>query len=230
MDYSALVNDVVMDCPGLPVPVAIRAIREAARRFCEESTAYRKKLTPATDLSYAAGVYTIAIPANTQLISVISPIVFQGSYTVDSIEYALDAISLQAASPEWLDMNRPGWRTDTDTDSVEYFCLQSTNTFVLTPDSGTDRKANLTVSLILMPDRTTTTLDDEFGNRWFDDLTAGAKSLLMIMPNVKWSNPQLAEYYRLKFDSGIDKARRYAETGFRKPQADGRRHVRSYYR
>lgn len=296
MTYDDLINDIIPDCPGVPVPVAIRAIRESVRKFCRESTAYRKKLAT-SDLSYANGVYTIAIPDGTQIESVISPISLSigadhvvytysngvlsynsvdsstplpgfsltgnavssalsytvytysnGVNTYNSIDsspivgYALvssiqvDSSNLktkeaQGASPEWMDKRYPGWRGMSSTSEVKYFVMLSANTFVLTPDSGTDRKSNMAVSLVLMPDRVTSTIDDEFGNRWFDELTAGAKALLMVMPKTDWSDPQMASFYGNKFLSGIEDAKCYAASGFRHPRtADGKGHVRSYFK
>ena len=253
MQYDELYNDVVLDCPGIPTPVVLRAIREAARTLCRESTAYRQALT--TDyLSYDSGVYTIQAPTGTQIESVISPMIFNGSYTVytfsngtttytsttvtplsgytltDTNYYSIDNTSVQGASPEWLDINKPGWRTDTTSDKVYFFVMKSNNTFVLTPENGIDRSGYLTVSLVLMPSRSSTTLDADFGNRWFDYLVAGAKYLAMVIPNSEWSNPELAQYYKAKFDAGIVEAKNYIRTGFRNPQADGIRHVRLHYK
>lgn len=220
MDYSALINDIVPDCPGVPVPVAIRAIREAVRTFCKESTAYRKRLAPG-DITYAAGVYTIAIPTGSQIETIVSPISYDDT----------DAhVDIYGASPEWLDVHYPGWRTDTRSDLPGYFVTLTTNTFRFTPEDGTNRTAQLGISLVLQPDRTTTMLDDEFGNRWFDTLVAGAKYLLLVMPKAEWSNPNLAAFYKDKFENGIVEAKRYVKTGLRNPRADGIAHVRAHYR
>lgn len=223
MTYDDLINDIVPDCPGVPVPVAIRAIREAVRQFCRKSSVYRQKLT-AADLTYADGVYTIAIPANTQIISVVSPLVIDGTDNANPSKAF-------GASSEWLDINRHGWRSAETCDWAEHFVMLSTNTFALVPDSGSDRSDDMAVTLILMPDRTTTTLDDDLGERWFDELTAGAKYLLMVMPEKPWSNTNLAKFYYDKFTTGLDAARRYIETGYRQPQkASGIKHVRGYYK
>ena len=223
MNYSDFINDVVMDAPGAPVPVVTRAIREAMRIFCKESTAYRKKLAP-TDLSYdtVTGLYTITIPTGFQLETVISPIVFSDGINTKTV---------QGASPEWLDINHTGWRIAASLVDVAYFAMLSTNTFKLAPDNGVDRKASLTVSLVLMPDRTALpTMDDEFCNRWFDSIVAGAKFLLMVQPGSEWSNPDLAAFFKTKFDDGIQEAKSYISTGLRHPKADGIRHVRLYYK
>lgn len=253
MDYSAFYPDVIMDCPGVPVPLVNRAVRESVRTFCKESTAYRKKLA-STDMTYSSvtGLYTITIPAGLQIETVISPMVFNGSYTVytfsdgsqstsatpptgttlvSSSNYSIDSTNVQGASPEWLDINYPGWRTAQSSIDVGYFSMLPTNTFKLAPDNGVDRRLNLTVSLVLMPDRTSLpTLDDEFCNRWFDSIVAGAKFLLMVQPDSEWSNPALAAYFKTKFDDGMLEARSYIRTGLRHPKADGVRHVRLYYK
>lgn len=250
MDYLAFYNDIFGVCEGIPQPVAMSAIAEAVRIFCEESTAYRKNLA-LTDLSYSSGVYTISDPTGAQVNSVISPIVFSGTYTVYTfsdgsqstsptppsravLSYSdviqIDTKNIYGASPEWLDINQLGWRTAISKIDPDYFCMQSSDTFVLTPDSGVDRSANLTLTAVLLPTISTTTLDDSFGNRWFYAIAAGAKYLSMAMPDNQWTNERGAVYFKQKFDLGIDEAKTYIKTGFRNPQADGIKHVRSYFR
>lgn len=321
MDYSALYPEILPDCPGVPFPVAQRAIREAVRTFCKKSSAYRHTVLP-TELSYLNGTYTIAIPTGTQIESIVSPIVLSGDYSngalssvittlgtpstsvhVDDIRgfqytlvnlvmmavtptntitikigsnyyvltgatadvtnvsttvggisgtvtlttsvtvadgtagnaivgpgdsYSISTSELQGAAPEWMDINHPGWRNWQDYSDGAFFVMQSTNTFKLAPDSGTDRHNNLTITLVLMPDRTTTTIPDEFGNRWFDYLTSGAKYLLTAMPAAKWTQPQLSAFHLQKFESGIKEAERYIKTAYRQPGKDGIRRV-TYY-
>ena len=253
MIYDDFISDVEMDCPGAPVPHIVRSIREAFRTFCKESTAYRVKLS-SSDMAYSSvtGLYTITIPAGFQIETVISPIVFNGSYTVysfsdgsqstsptppvgqtlvSSSNYAINSTNVQGASPEWLDVNHPGWRTETSSNEVNYFSMLSTNTFRLSPDNGLDRKLSLAVSLVLMPDRSASpTLDAEFCNRWLDLIVAGSKYLMMIAPGNEWSNPPLAAFFKDKFDAGIAEAKSYTRTGLRHPQADGIRHVRLHYK
>jgi len=249
MQYNDLLNDVVLDAPGAPVPVALRAIREAVRLFCKESMAYRMAL-PVTSLTYNSGIYTINTPVGTQIESVISPMIFNGSYSVYSFSdgststlatpptgttlvntenYTISHQDIQGASPEWLDVNVSGWRTDTADNTIKFFSMKSNNTFVITPDNGVDRSAYLVLSLVLMPNRTSTFIDYDFGNRWFDGLVAGAKYLLLITPDTEWFNPDLAKYYKAKFDDYVIEAKRYIRTGLRHPQADGLHHVKLHY-
>lgn len=233
MDYGSLYNDILIDCPGVPFPTAIRAISEAVRKFCKESSAYRHAVL-STEISYSAGVYSISIPTNTQIVSVVSPMTMAGTYSVTdpvtgvTSTYPVDPKTIYGANPQWMDINHPGWRDWTDTNEVRYFVIESTNTFILTPDSGTNRAANLAIQLILMPTRTATTLNDDFGERWFDYLVAGAKFSLLTIPKSTWTNNELAQYYLAKFDAGISEAKTYAKTAFRQPRFDGVMRVKSW--
>lgn len=254
MQYDDLVNDVVLDCQGIPTPIVIRAITESVRTFCRESTAYRTIL-PSSSLAYSDGIYTIETPIDTLIETIVSPIVFNGNvvysftnnyfsgltysnsnsvplagYSLTSTNYYHNNKPIEGKSPEWLDLNIAGWRTNTSSDKVDYFVMKSTNTFTLIPDDGIDKSSILSVSLVLMPDRATTMLDDEFGTRWFDYLVAGAKYFAMMTPGAEWTNPELAMFYKAKFDDGIQIAKSYIRTGLRNPKADGVRHVRLHYR
>ena len=108
--------------------------------------------------------------------------------------------------------------------------MTANNSFVLTPDNGLDRSAYLTVFLVLMPSRSCRTLDNDFGNRWFEYLVAGAKYYCLLTPGAEWENPSLAQYYKTQFDTGIQEAKNYVRTGYRNPQADGLSHVRLHYK
>lgn len=233
MDYGSLYNDILTDCPGVPFPTAIRAISESVRKFCKESSAYRHNVL-STELSYADGLYTIKVPADTQIVTVVSPLTIAGQYSVaDPVTginstYPLDTKIIYGVNPQWMDVNHPGWREWTDSNEVRYFVMQSTNTFVLAPDSGTNRVANLAIQLILMPTRTATVINDEFGERWFDYLVAGSKFSLLTIPKSRWTNNEMAQYYLAKFDAGISEAKTYAKTAFRQPRFDGVVRVKSY--
>lgn len=230
MDYSALIPEIMPDVAGAPIPLITRAIRESVREFCRQSTAYRQAID-AANLSWAGGEYSITIPTGFDLETVVSPMVLQGSYTVDAQTFTDTCFNIHGRSPEYLDANHPGWRTAISSDTVEYFAMMSDASFVLSPDTGTDRTANLFVTLVLSPSRTSTTISDAFGNKWFDHLTAGAKYFLMIQPGKPWSNPDMAVYNKSKWEKGIDEARAFVKTGRRKPIADDvQRRTRSYFR
>lgn len=220
MDYSALIPEIMPDVTGAPIPLITRAIRESVREFCRQSTAYRQTIG-ADNLTWLAGEYTITIPDGFDLESVVSPMVLQDTE---------ESYDIHGRSPEYLDANHAGWRTVID-DKPGYFAMLSDTAFVLTPDTGTDRSDNLTVTLMLTPSRDSTTISDDFGNRWFDYLSAGSKYFLMIQPGKTWSNPDLALYNKAKWEKGIEEARAFIKTGRRKPLADDvQRRTRSYFR
>lgn len=228
MLLTDFVNDVALYNTGCPQPVILRAVREALRTFCQDSTAYRKTLSN-LDMAYASGLYTITIPTGTQILSVISPMALYGSYVgTDGLTYSYDNITIQGTNPEWLDIRYPEWRGAVGNQPA-FFVMQSNNSFILTPDSGVSQTANLKVTLILEPDRTTATFDDEIGTRFFDAIIAGANVPLMLMANADWANPQLAQIYKAKFDDGIQKAKDWIQTAYRDPRVDGKRHVRAWY-
>jgi hypothetical protein len=197
-----LINDVAGECPGAPNPVIRKAIIDASRKLCEEAALIRQTITP----TYTSGVYTVAIPTGYLIDSIISPIV-HGAKIITAIEqHRLDRRV----------------RKDLVGDPV-FFVNLTSNTFKLVPDADID----IDVVVSLKPKMDIVTLDADFSNRWFDEITSGAKQNLMMMPSVPWANPDLGIYYKGRFEFGIQKAVQWAD-GFRNAKPDGLGHVKAY--
>ncbi len=207
MQLKTLANNVIAETPGIPTPIAVSVLREAINIFCAKSTVWREEAS----YSFLDGLYTIAPPVGTRIVTVISPI-------------DVDGESVQGYGREYQAV-RTGYKS-------RFFVMQSDNSFILYSrlNAVIEDEKEIVAHIALKLNRIATEIDDVIGERWYDEIASGAKWLAMFMPNQPWSNPELAGYYKMKFDEGIKAAKAYIESGYRQPLSDGKRHVKGYFK
>lgn len=88
---------------------------------------------------------------------------------------------------------------------TDYFDIDHDGTTI---DFGEAVPSALTIYVYvsLKPLRTVTTLPDVLFNDWFQAIAAGAKAKLMIMPEKKWTNPNLAMVHADVFENKVGSA------------------------
>jgi hypothetical protein len=86
-----------------------------------------------------------------------------------------------------------------------YHAAHERGSITLYPTPG--QNGTLVTRAVLAPKRTATTLPEFLMSRYMDALISGAKSRLLLMPGVGWSNPQLAVYHENVFNTGVSTAR-----------------------
>jgi hypothetical protein len=215
--YDVLLPEVYQECPGVTTPSALLAIRNAVRHFCEESTAWRYDvplISTVTD-QINVGEYKLSIPLNTQIVSVVPPIQHNDLNVVNKTRH-------------WLDNNEVKWRTMTGAQAT-YFTMISVDVLRLVPYTIIAKPNSLRVAVALKPTRTSTDYDDYIHNEYGDVITNIAKSLLMLMPGVEWSNPQLGQYYKQKSDENIQEAFSKITSGYSKGKTDRNNRVVAHF-
>lgn len=218
MDLTEFFDTIALDCPGVPIPIAVRATRSTLRDFCRKTGVYRKQLT-SDELSFDGAIYTIAVPTDTQIVSILSPI---GSLSSNA--------RIVSATEADLDSLEPGWRSLSATDQPIVFIALSANTFRVVPNSAQSVASDLKVTILLMPTYDAATIDNEVGTRWFDEIAAGAKALLMVTPGAKWFNPELAAVMAAQYEDGKLEAQKYINAGRHASSFDGRGRVKTHWK
>lgn len=189
---------VIPEVIGCPIFVAVESVRDAAIEFCNRSRYWRVTLA---SINIVAGqaTYTLIPPTDSSISEILS--VRHNTFVVNpTSEFSLDG-------------QYPSWRLLTSSQAEEYFSNER-NIIRLTPIPSVSGTANLDVRVVLKPSRTSTTIPDQLYDHYLEEVAAGAKARLMVMPGVDWSNPDLALYYRTVFESGIKNARGVAVTGY----------------
>lgn len=86
------------------------------------------------------------------------------------------------------------------------FTIQVPSQFILVPMPDTSYPNSIQMTLSLKPTRAATGMEQWVMDKYRDELASGALSRLLIMLQKPWSNPQLGEFYKQRFETGINNA------------------------
>lgn len=170
--------------------------------------------TPAI-LSIDATLGTITLDSNATADSSIAVLedaaaaIDDGFDDVDQIE--AEGRILLPKPTDWLDWWNRNWRTSSD-GGVKYYTQPDQDHITLA--AVPDQNAILTLQVSLKPKREATGIPDVVFQTYLEEIAAGAKARLMIIPGKPWSNPQTSAYYLGMFERGISAATAEADTGF----------------
>lgn len=198
---SDLVLDVQARIPEIPTFVARREFIRAAREFCEKTRAWRVDI----QISVTAATPTVDIsgllPANTELVDIISMKNFDGGAPVVPRTYA------------WLDINTSDWRSEEALDA-NWYILDGNNVirFIYTPSTTVANKYYARVAV--KPVLAATVLDDVMANKYDETLVDGALQRLFSLPRKPWTDLNLAVYHGNRFMIAIEPARTEAAEEF----------------
>ena len=87
-------------------------------------------------------------------------------------------------------------------------------TFTLSPVPDETVAQSLTMRVALKPSRSATSVEDVFYEDYAEIIADGALSKLMMIPNNKFTNPQMAGVHLQRFVQGINKTKQLATKGF----------------
>ena len=201
MNLSNLLNDVLVDCPGAPEPLIVNALITALREFCNRTRFWQHELPP-INLIAGQAVYPLNPPTDTEIVSVVQ---------------ARSEHLLAPSSVNLLDRSFPGWRDAQARQPVFYFQPSMDSIHVVYKPSE-NISSGLNVIVALRPSRNATTMDDEIYREFGNEIIAGAKARLQVIPNKPWSSSDYATVNAMIFASAIDRARiRVFKSNTRRP-------------
>lgn len=193
MNFSAFYDDVLLDCARCPVPVALQAIRLAVRELCEKSRIWTHT-TAAQPAVANQPSYTIVLPADTEVVSVL------GGYYNDQW--------LEPESQDALDARFGRWQSRTGGPQYVTHDAPSVAIVVPYPDvvEATDA---FRWRVALRPTLASTAFDPSslFCNDFYSEILHGAKARLMASPDKPYTDLKLAEFHAKNWLAGINRAR-----------------------
>lgn len=168
---------------GVPVPTAYNGIRLAAIEFCEKTRLWKYNDT-----------FTVK-PTDSEVLCA------PAGSVVHEIESArFNGCNLTPKLPSQLDAEQRGWRTDTQTAQESRFITQlELNTITLYPRAT----GSLDLSLWLKPAYDASELPDFMVDMYRNDIAEGALAYILMTPGQPFSSPDLATFYRMKFDNRL---------------------------
>ena len=177
---------------GMPlVPnLAIKdRVIEIARDFCQHTQLWNNVALTAIDVVAATADYDLA-SADGDIVG------------VDTAFY--DEVEMNPSSPEDGDLVST-WRTETEAKPQRYMVNQTDSIkLVYTPSASLT--GGLVVYASLKPLETATTVPDFIWGTYKKVIRNGVRWLLFDLPGFVWSNPELAERYKLRYRSARDAA------------------------
>lgn len=181
-DIDELLPKVMPYAPNVPEPVALRHIRDAARKLCDRTrlwkTTERQTIT-ADDDEVASGLIDADV--------------------MEIVRARLDGVDLTPISPQDLDADWPDWEEAEAGGPSRYITQVRPGRFAIVPrNAGT-----LSVRLILKPSDDAVMLPDFLVTEYGTAIGWGALADLLKMPG-DFNNPALAVDFEQKFTNRLD--------------------------
>lgn len=190
--YTEFFPEVMPYFPGIPEPLAINAVRNAAIEFCDK-TDWLFYTPILQDLIAGEDEYdlTLDVPTDTTVARV-------------QAVWCNDLPVLPKSEDDLRRLYGLDWRKQTG--RPVYYTQYTNNTLVLAPTPSVSSSQALAMTLVLRPTRDSTTCDDSLHDRWVETIAYGARMRLHEAAGHAYENPQLAEKYRVLFKNGINQA------------------------
>ena len=191
----------VIGCSDL---LAKQKVISACIEFCEKSH-YWRYTHPAINLVKDQKTYSLTMPADAQLVTIIDPVYYNGE-------------KIEQHTKEYLDRYNQDWQDSFGMNATSY-TIPSKG--VIRPIPYPD--AALTggieeINLALKPTPAATSVEDFLLDDFFEVIAFGAKGRLMSMPGVEWSDINLGVYYLDLFEEAIYTARTKIKSGLNTDQ------------
>lgn len=196
--YEDFLSRVIPEVSGCPEPLAIQAIKDATIEFCEKSLVYQQDLDPVTSIK-GTSEYDLDTPTG---------------YVVARIMNAwFGQTKLEPAAPDMLRVP-DAYRLTAGQSDPKFYFQKTAKTFTLLPVPDQTTPSSITIRAALKPTRNSTSIDDELFEEYAEVIAHGAKYRLMLSAGKPYSNPATAVIEKGHFDTGVNRARTRASTGY----------------
>ncbi|MBU3577579.1 hypothetical protein [Polynucleobacter sp. UK-Kesae-W10] len=182
---------VLPDVSDAPDSLVVRQIMFAANDFCIKTGVWDEIQDPVTVID---GVYQydVDVPKNAQ-VSTIKNIWLPNREVI-------------AVTMDKLQELMPNWQTATGSGPAYYNAAQDWTSFRLFPIPEQAGNVQMTLRAAYAPDQFGNVLPRFLADRWLDEICAGAKSRLMLMPK-PWRNDVLAGVNEKIYTDGVMEAK-----------------------
>lgn len=191
MKWSAFYDYVLPELPGINHDLVDIYLRRAAIEFCEETSVYVADHDP---ISLIKGI---------------------SEYDLEPPELETDIVAIKKAwvgvaaidyvSQDTLNQRTVYWPGEEAPRPVA-FTQQTQTSIIVYPKPTESLRNGLKMKVVLRPKLTATQLTDWVATKYIQEITDGAKAMLMAMPNKPWTQPDGAAIYRAQFEAGKTRA------------------------
>lgn len=212
MKWSDFYPYVLSECDRVMLDVADLYIRQSAIEFCEETAVYVSDHDPIT-LIKGINEYDLEAPESETDIVLVKK-AWVGDAAIDYV------------TQDTLNQRSVYWPGETAPRPTAF--TQQTQTSLIVFPKPTESLANgLKLKVVLRPSLTATGIADWVGIKYVQEISAGAKAMLMDMVNKPWTSHEGAAKYRAQFEAAktratIEGSRSFTRAG---QQVQLKRHV-----
>jgi hypothetical protein len=238
-EFSTLSSKLAASVPGCPPPTLIQYIRDSAIRTCERTLFWRYAV-PLFNLQPGVHEYFYSKPSNTDVHAIFDALVNCDALQKLTLEQALfqypcwaDLYSGMNPNDLWSQtpsstFNDPEYNENQfnqqntfniptaaleDASTPMAICQLSPDKYLILPLPDNDKVYEMRMFLALKPKRTATGMDEVVFDELEDVILHGALQHLLVLPNVSWSDRELAAYHAKQYVYHISERRARANLG-----------------
>lgn len=212
MKWSAFYDYVLPEVSGVSTDLVDIYLRRAAIEFCEETNVYVADHDP---VSLIKGI---------------------AEYDLEPPELETDIVQVKKAwvesapidylSQDTLNQRHSYWPGE-ESPRPSAFTQQTQTSVIMFPKPSESVRNGLKMKVALRPSLKATGIVDWMGTKYVQEISDGAKAMLMAMPNKPWSTAEGAALYRSQFESGKTRATIEAMRSFTRTtqQVQFKRHI-----
>ncbi len=190
---------VLPEVDGCPSPVAVNAVRNACRAFCQTSRYWQEDLTAFASVA-GQELYPLTPPTNTNICAVIqNDVTFDGGVVYESGDTVPKrCIAVTSSSPS------------------RYYIVNHGGSLNLRPYPIVNQSLAdaFVVTVALKPSNTAAEVDDRVYIDHLETIAAGALERLFNMEGQKWTNKKAAMGKGFDFTRGVSEARIAVSKGY----------------
>lgn len=192
MTPDQLLPYLLPEVPGCPDTLAKQTIMRTCNDFCWETGVWNEIQDPIA-VRDNVNEYDLETPSGAQIVTVKSIWMVNRELVPVTMERLQELI--------------PNWQEATGSDPAYYNSATDYSTVRIYPIPLGANGAMMTIRAIYTPDQFGTFIPNFLVDKFLDEILAGAKARLMIMPEKTWSNPQLAAVNQVMYSEGITRAK-----------------------
>lgn len=201
-------DEVLPYVPGCLEAIALNAIQQAATEFCERTWAMNGDHDPISSVADQAS-YDYVPPANKLVVKVL-----EAWYSDEPI------------TPKAPDQLRSiyGRKWQEQTGLPMYYTSTEPRSIILVPYPAEAVTDALTMRVAFKPTPGATTIDTQIWEEYHEEIAAGARYRLMLMPKKPYTNVQQAAIEKARYDDGIAEVKHRVQRGFNRSRSNTRAH------
>lgn len=195
MKIEEFLPELYLEADGCPQAVALNALRNTLRTFCELSEVWQEDLDDISLLASTAE-YDLDPPVDTEISH------------VSAVRYGEEPVTLTTELEK--NARDSGWRIRTGTSVIE--AIATPTIIRVIPIPTADDSTALTVTAALRPSLSAITCADVL-QKWNEPIVAGALARLKKIPSKPWTDREAVTAYVMEFKRGVGDARSAALRG-----------------